>query len=132
LKRPRSLERVQVFPLEVFDQGRLEGSLVPEVVYEDRQLFQAGLLRRTPPALACDDLVAPRASFSDQNGFEDSVLTNGSGELGKSFGVDSSTRLHPAGMKVFDGGGVLRRALRRRRSRRKQTIQTAPQPPPSH
>ena len=54
----RLLDGVQVGPLDVLDEGRLEDLLVVEGDDVDRHLGEPGFLRGAQPALARDELVA--------------------------------------------------------------------------
>src|SRR5690606_2752175 len=50
------LDGVEIFPLDVLDQGKLEGVGGGNVADDDEYLFEAGALRCAPTTLAGDDL----------------------------------------------------------------------------
>ena len=58
LERRGLLERAEVGALEVLDQRALERRALGDVLHDDRDLVEAGALRRAPPPLAGDQEVA--------------------------------------------------------------------------
>jgi hypothetical protein len=53
----RFLQRVQVFSLNVFDQGDCNGGTVVHVAHDDRYILQFCQLRSPPAAFTGDNLV---------------------------------------------------------------------------
>ena len=62
----RFLDRVQIFALDVLDEGHFEQLVVGDVANRDGDFEEAGALGRAPTALAGDDLVV-RARATDEN-----------------------------------------------------------------
>jgi hypothetical protein len=51
------LDRVEVLPLEIFNQGHLESHVVGHVANDNRNAAKTGFLSRSPATFACDELV---------------------------------------------------------------------------
>src|SRR6185436_15975690 len=60
------LEGIEVFALEIFDQGEFEDGAVIGVADDDGHVLQAGLLSSAPAAFAGDDLEAVGARPDDE------------------------------------------------------------------
>jgi len=57
-KSRSGLNRIQILPLNVLDEGDFEQPVVWDVAYDNRNLIELGKLRGPPPALPGDELVA--------------------------------------------------------------------------
>src|SRR5690606_7136656 len=80
VERLGELHRVQVLALHVLDEGELERGLRRDVFDDDEHLAQARALRRTPSALARDDLeLVLTGQAADDDRLEQPVLADGSG-----------------------------------------------------
>ena len=74
------IDRVQVFPLQVFDQGQRSGLLVIEIVHDGRDLFPAQALGRPEAALAGNDFVAALV-LADNDRLQEPFFLQGLGQL---------------------------------------------------
>ena len=79
----RLVQRRQVLALEVLDDRDLHRGLVIDVLDHRWDGGEAGGLRRSPAALAGDELEPEGSDRSDENRLQDAVLLDGGGELGQ-------------------------------------------------
>ncbi len=81
----RLLERVEIGPLHVFDNGDFERLSIAGLDNDDRHLVQARPLRRPPAAFARDDLISIRRAGdgADDDGLDDAALLDRGGEFVK-------------------------------------------------
>jgi len=89
----RFLERREVLALEVLDDRDLESGVVVDLLDEGRDRRDAGLARRSPAALAGDQLVAVVTERPDEDRLEDAVLGDRGGELTQRVLVEHRPRL---------------------------------------
>jgi hypothetical protein len=77
------LDGVEIFSLDVLDQRQLERLGRRDVLDDDLDLGEPGLLRRPPAALAGDDLVALGApgDAPDDDGLDQAVVADRGGQL---------------------------------------------------
>jgi hypothetical protein len=122
LEGERLLEGGELLALDVLDEGELEEPLVGHVAHRDRHGEKAELLRRPPPPLPRDDLVA-LAPPAHEDGLDDAALADGGGELLEPPGLHRGPRLQGIRLEPsrlhLRGGGLRRerRALRLREER---------------
>ena len=81
VERLGSFHRVQVFPLEVFDEGPLGGCPVVDVTNDCRDPVKADLPGSSVSSLACDDVVLAFASWAKDDRLHDPGGLDGPGEL---------------------------------------------------
>ena len=74
------LDRVQVRPLQVFDQRDFHDLLITRRSHDDRRMLQPKRRRRAPAALAGDELIF-RADPSRHEGLDDALLADGIHQL---------------------------------------------------
>ncbi len=78
-------QRIEIGALDVLDDGDLQRLAVADLEQQNRDLVQAGALRRPPPPLAGDDLVGidGAGDRAHQDRLENSFFLDGVGELGQ-------------------------------------------------
>ena len=76
--RPRSLHRIQVFPLEILYQCQQERLLIAAIADDDGDGLQAGFLRGAPSAFSGDQFVDAVTLTANYNRLKNSALFNGS------------------------------------------------------
>ncbi len=98
------LERVEVGPLHVFDDGDLERLAVAGLDDDDRDLVQPRPLRGPPAALAGDDLVSVRdaGNGADDDRLDDAALLDRGGELVELRVVEALARVARIGAQELD------------------------------
>jgi hypothetical protein len=98
------LERTQVLPLQVFNQGRLERSPIVQVPDDGRNSLEARGRRRPPPPLAGNQLEPARLAWSrsDQDRLEDSMLTDRRLEFGERFDIEAAAWLQRIGPDLLN------------------------------
>ena len=69
--------RVQILPLQIFNQGQLHGLPVVRLHNDDGDLIQFRQTGGPPAALTGDDLIVPIGHFPDGQGLDDTVLPDG-------------------------------------------------------
>jgi hypothetical protein len=104
-------EGVEVVPLDVFDQGELEGLAVGGFGDHDRNLADAGKTGGLPAALADDEAEAAAFGDSDDEGLNNAVLADGGGEGFEAVAVEVLARLLGVGVDgvdidLADAGGL--------------------------
>jgi len=106
---------VQVFALDVLDDGELKHLLVVGVSGNDRDFGQSGLLRGAPAAFAGDDLVFIRRGAAHDDGLDDAFALDRESELHHGIGFEFTPGLVGVGVDVVDGdeqdAAVTRRSL---------------------
>ena len=99
----RFLERRQVLALEVLDDRDLERRVVVELFDERRDRVESGGGRRPPAALTGDQLVAVGSlEGTDEDGLQDAVLANRSGQLVQRALLEAGSRLVGVGLDPVD------------------------------
>jgi hypothetical protein len=88
----RLLDRVEVFALEVFNQGHLESHGVRHVPNHNWNAGETGLLSSTPATFAGDELVAGSNS-ADNEWLNDSAGLNRPRKFVERFFAEASSRL---------------------------------------
>ena len=124
------LHSIQVFTLNVLDQGNGQGRLIGNLANDDRNLLETGQLRGSPAALTRDDLELAGADYlADDDWLHHSLRADRIGKFLQLAGIDILARLKAARRQALDRN--LLHALRRRLQlgARQQHIQTAAQPP---
>ena len=98
------LERVEVGPLHVFDDGDLERLAVAGLDDDDRDLVQPRPLRGPPAALAGDDLVSVRDAGNGANDdrLDDPALLDRGGEFVELRIVEPLSRIARIGAQELD------------------------------
>src|SRR3984885_2726976 len=98
------LERVEVSPLDVFDDGDLERFAVTSLDDDDGDLVQLGPLRGSPAALASDDFITVRDAGNGANDdrLDDPAFLDGGGELVELRIVEPLPRIARIGAQEFD------------------------------
>src|SRR6476469_4556256 len=76
--RPRSLHRIQVFPLEILNQCQQERLLITTIANDGGDGLQAGFLRGAPSAFSSDQFVNTVTLTANYNRLKNSALFNGS------------------------------------------------------
>jgi hypothetical protein len=94
-------DRVEVLPLEVFNQGHFESHGVRYVPNYDRNAGETGLLRSAPATFAGDELVAGSNSADDER-LDDSAGLNRSRKFFKRFFAEAASRLIRAWIDQVD------------------------------
>ena len=91
------LDRVEVFALEVLDQGELELIAIGELAHESRDAVEPGGLGRPKPPLTGDELVAvDRLGHEDR--LEDAVLGDARRERRETVRIEPLARLMRVGL----------------------------------
>jgi len=125
------LDRVEILPLEIFDQREFQDRAVISFADDCRGISQAGKLG-SPPAPFSGNQLKILAVFPNDERLKDPSLTNGIGKLLEGFGRKMLSRLQGAGPKpaqrnpldavfgIHRGNGcrIKRRPWRRCRERR--------------
>ena len=98
------LERVQVGPLHVLDNGDFERFAVARLDDDDRELVQPRPLRGPPAPLASDDLVSVRDASDGANDdrLDDPALLDGGGEFVELGIVETLSRIARIGAQELD------------------------------
>jgi hypothetical protein len=101
------LDGVEVFPLNVLDEGELEGLAGVQLLDDDLDLVEPGFLAGAPAALAGDDLVAigVGGEAADDDGLDEPPVLDGGGELREALQVEVLARLAALGDNLLDGAG---------------------------
>ena len=99
-------QRVEVFPLHVFDQGHDGGLLVVHLAHEHRHLVQAGQLRSPEAALAGNDLVAAFANGAHQERLHHTLAADAFSQFVQRALVHDPAGLVLAGPQLADGQGA--------------------------
>src|SRR5512136_1411219 len=76
LESLRFLNRVEVLPLQVFDERDFKRLSLFHLFHQYRDLSESGLLSRSPAPFP-DDQFITLIGPSDEKGFEDSLFSNG-------------------------------------------------------
>lgn len=99
-----AFDGVEVFPLEVLDEGPLGGLLVFEVLEQGGDLFEPCEPGGAPASFAGDDLVPPCLARlgSDGDGLHDALGLDGVGEFLQACGVEILTRLEGIGLEIVE------------------------------
>ena len=108
------LKRIQIGPLDVLDNGKLERLTIVRLDNNDRNIVQSGPLCGTPAALAGDDLERIDAANHrpDHNGLDDVALADrGRQFLQIAFGK-MLPRIERIGPQELDGQATLRTMAR--------------------
>ena len=87
-----SLERIEVFPLEVLDQRDLELLAIGELPDDRRDALDAGRLRGAEATLTGHELVAVEG-FGDEDRLEHAMLEDARGQRRQAFWVEALARL---------------------------------------
>jgi hypothetical protein len=95
------LERVEVFPVEVLDQGLLEAGQLGAVSDDGRDGRQSSPAGGAPAALAGDELVAVVGELADQDRLEDAQFADRRSEGGQGLLVEVAAGL--MGVRVDRG-----------------------------
>ena len=101
----RLLHRVEVFPLEVFDQAQLQHLPVVRLDDDHRHLPAAGQLGGPPAALPGDDLIVPGGQPPDCEGLDNAVFPDGGGQIGQGVFIEPLSGLVQPGLYLGDGQG---------------------------
>src|SRR5205807_1181501 len=84
----RLVERGEVFPLEVLDDGDLEGRVVVDLLHQRGNRRQARSPGCAPATLAGDELEEVVIEWPDEDRLEDAMLPNGCRQLGEGLLVE--------------------------------------------
>ena len=100
----RLLERVEIGPLHVFDDGDFERLAVAGLDNDDRNLMQARPLRGPPATFAGNDLISIRRAGdgADDDGLDDAALLDRGGEFVELRIVEALSRVARIGAQEFD------------------------------
>jgi hypothetical protein len=99
----RLVERVQLDPVDVLQQGVAKHRVVAGVPDDRRQALQPGPLRGTPAPLAHDELVGPGGRLADDDRLQETELADRVLQLREGIFVEGGARLVRVGL---DGGEV--------------------------
>jgi hypothetical protein len=91
--RPRLLDGRQILARHVLDERKEERIAVVGLTHEGRHRGKTGRFRRTPTALARNELVAPVAVGANDDRLDDALRANGVGKTADAFGIDAPPRL---------------------------------------
>lgn len=94
--------RVQILALDVLDERDLHEPLVCEVLNDDGHVGERSQLRGAPAALSGDELISV-SGMTDDDGLDDSVLSDGLGEFGEALRIEYLTRLKGVGLDLVQG-----------------------------
>jgi hypothetical protein len=108
----RFLDRVEVAPLDILDQGYFERLGIVKLADDRRDLVETGLLRRPPAPLAGDDLEPSLVGPNDDR-LDDAARPDRVGELGQRFLVEDAARLGEIGLDARYRDHLHAAALRR-------------------
>ena len=78
---PRLLHGVEVFPLQILNEGHLEHPLVLQLLELNRQLGQPGQPGRAPAPLPGQQLIPAVSHITHQQGLQHAVAGDGVGKL---------------------------------------------------
>ncbi len=103
------LEWRKILPLKVLHQRNFKSLAVIELLDDDRHFVELRFLRGPPPAFAGDDLeyVAFVSVPPNQNGLEDTLFSDGTGEIVQVFFVHAMARLKWTWSKQIDFNGLV-------------------------
>jgi len=90
---PRLLDRIEVFTLDILDQGNGDCAAVIHLAHHCRDFVQTGQLRGTPATFTGDDLVAPGTDGPHHNGLHHTLLADGIRQILQGFLVHVDTWL---------------------------------------
>ena len=110
------LDRIEVFPLEILDQGEFHYLAVGGFPDHDRGLGESGLLGGAPTAFPGNQFKSLGAGSDDQR-LDDALFPNGVRQFLQGLGQEVFTRLKRAGMDAAQRE-VSNRSLSCRRGRR--------------
>ena len=85
LETQRHLERVEVRPLDILNNGHFQHLLVVGKPDKCRHLRKACDPRRTASSFACDQLIPVRSDLSDSNRLNNALFLNGNCKFGQLF-----------------------------------------------
>ena len=89
----RLLQGIKVFPLDVFDQGHLQRSLVGHVTHQNRYRSHAGQLACAPATLPGNDFKTPARDRTRQNRLHQSLCLDRVRKFRERLAIHSGTRL---------------------------------------
>ena len=105
-ERGSLFERVQVFALDVLDQGHRDGGLVRHFAHHDGHVGQAGLLCGTPATFAGNDFVTVATDTAHDDGLDHALRLDRFGQLGQTFRIHAGARLVAARLQLVRGQGA--------------------------
>ena len=94
---------VEVFALDIFDQGHLHHVLVVDGADVGRDAVEARNLRSAPTAFASDNLVVAILHLAQGDGLDNTDLANAFGQFLEGRGVKLAARLVGVGLYLRDG-----------------------------
>ena len=101
----RFLDGVEVFALEIFDQGQFQDGAIIGLADDDRHFGQADHLRGAPAAFP-RRLTRRSRLFPDDERLYDALFPNGIRQLAESLGGKVLARLQWTGAKLGDGNAL--------------------------
>jgi hypothetical protein len=102
LKGVGHFDGVEVFALDVFDEGDLHEAVIGEVLDDDGDLGEASDFGGAEAAFAGDELVVG-AIAADDEGLNNAVFVNGLSEFGEAIFLEGGTGLEGIGLDGGDG-----------------------------
>ncbi len=103
LERGRLLQRSEILAVEVLHQRPLDRGQVVGGADDRRDERQPGSARRSPAALAGNELIAAVVQRADEDGLEHADLADRGGQLGERLLVEVHPRLVRVGQDAADG-----------------------------
>ncbi len=96
------LNRVQVFALQIFDEGDLQGRMFARFAHDGGNSGQAGALRGTPAAFAGNQLEKSVVEGTNDDRLNDTVLPDRIGQLVQPIFIEILARLMLVGEDSID------------------------------
>ncbi len=96
------LDGVEIFPLNILDEGHLEGFGLSNVAHDYGDLREPGFPGGTPSALACDQFECVPTRGVDDDGLDDPPASDRVGEFPDAVAVEILPGLAAAGNDLVD------------------------------
>ena len=93
---------VEVFALDILDQGNFEEAVFGDFADDDGDLFDSGEFGSAPAALACHQLVVS-LELTDHQGLDDAVTADGLREFGEAFRLKDAAGLQGIDLDLVNG-----------------------------
>jgi hypothetical protein len=105
LKRRGFFKRIEILPMQIFDQRHLDGLLVVERLDDRWNFLQSNSLCRSPPSLSGDQLIDPVGDRAHDHRLDHAQMLDGRFELFQRALVDRLARLVSAGLDLIHPNG---------------------------
>src|SRR5689334_10418335 len=103
MKSGRDLNGIEVFALEVLDEGKFQLLPFLDIADERRNLLEAGGGGGTPAPLTGDDAKGVIADTANGDGLDNAVGADGGREFGELFVIEAIAGLRGIGLDAVEG-----------------------------